>query len=53
MTPKLEKLNVKVAFGLGTLVDDHRIRITTKNEVHEGDASVGTYIEIQPQPEWN
>src|ERR1700730_15300516 len=31
----LEKLNVKVAFGRGTLVDDHRIRITTKNEVHE------------------
>jgi dihydrolipoamide dehydrogenase len=31
----LEKLNVKVAFGRGTLVDDHRIRIMTKNEVHE------------------
>ena len=31
----LEELNVRVAFGRGTLVDDHRIRITTKNETQE------------------
>ncbi|HTC12847.1 MAG TPA: NAD(P)/FAD-dependent oxidoreductase, partial [Chthoniobacterales bacterium] len=31
----LEKLNVRVALGRGTLVDDHRIRITTQNESHE------------------
>src|ERR1700722_7792138 len=31
----LEKLNVRVAFGRGTLVDEHRIRITTEYEKHE------------------
>jgi dihydrolipoamide dehydrogenase len=31
----LEKLDVRVAFGLGTLVDEHRIRITTEYQKHE------------------
>src|SRR3984957_2001766 len=31
----LEKLNIRVAFGRGTLVDEHRIRITTEYEKHE------------------
>ena len=31
----LERLNVRVAFGRGTLVDEHRIRITTEYEKHE------------------
>lgn len=31
----LEKLDVRVAFGLGTLVDEHRIRITTEYEKRE------------------
>jgi dihydrolipoamide dehydrogenase len=31
----LEKLDVRVAFGRGTLVDEHRIRITTEYEKHE------------------
>lgn len=31
----LEKLNVRVAFGRGTLVDEHRIRITDQNGKHE------------------
>jgi dihydrolipoamide dehydrogenase len=32
---KLEELNVRVAFGRGTLVDENRIRITTEHEKHE------------------
>jgi dihydrolipoamide dehydrogenase len=31
----LEKLNVRVAFGRGILVDENRIRITTEQEKHE------------------
>src|ERR1700675_1574380 len=31
----LEKLNVRVAFGRGTLVDEHRIRITDEHEKQE------------------
>jgi dihydrolipoamide dehydrogenase len=31
----LENLNVRVAFGRGTLVDEHRIRITDQYEKHE------------------
>src|SRR5580700_6277303 len=31
----LEKLNVRVAFGRGILVDENRIRITTEHEKHE------------------
>jgi Pyridine nucleotide-disulphide oxidoreductase len=31
----LEKLNVRVAFGRGTLVDEHRIRITSEHEKQE------------------
>jgi dihydrolipoamide dehydrogenase len=31
----LEKLNVRVIFGRGTLVDEHRVRITTEYEKHE------------------
>lgn len=31
----LEGLNVRVAFGRGTLVDEHRIRITDEHEKHE------------------
>jgi len=31
----LEKLNVRVAFGRGKLVDEHRIRITTERAKHE------------------
>ena len=31
----LENLNVRVAFGRGTLVDEHRIRITDQHEKHE------------------
>jgi dihydrolipoamide dehydrogenase len=31
----LEDLNVRVAFGRGTLVDENRIRITTDHEKHE------------------
>jgi dihydrolipoamide dehydrogenase len=31
----LETLNVRVAFGQGTLVDDHRIRVVTEYEKHE------------------
>jgi pyruvate/2-oxoglutarate dehydrogenase complex dihydrolipoamide dehydrogenase (E3) component len=32
---ELEKLNVRVAFGRGTLVNENRIRITTEYEKHE------------------
>ena len=32
---ELEKLKVRVVFGRGTLVDEHRIRITTENERQE------------------
>jgi len=32
---ELEKLNVRVAFGRGTLADQHRIRITTGSENNE------------------
>ncbi len=31
----LEKLNVRVAFGRGTLVDENRIRITSDHQKHE------------------
>ena len=31
----LEKLNVRVALGRGTLVDEHRVRITTENGKQE------------------
>ena len=32
---ELEKLNVRVALGRGTLVDDHRVRVTTESEKQE------------------
>src|SRR3984957_7899209 len=31
----LEKLDVRVAFGCGSLIDEHRVRITTEYEKHE------------------
>src|SRR6201996_3479200 len=31
----MEKLNIRVVFGRGTLVDDHRIRMTDPNGRHE------------------
>ena len=32
---ELERLNIRVVFGSGTLVDEHRIRITTEDEQQE------------------
>ena len=52
MQIELERLNVRVVFGRGTLIDEHQIRITTENDQQEEIEALNIILATGARPDY-